>query len=75
VHEWFFTVKKITDAETQLQVCQHPPSPDIHARWHKDRGDMSVAGGCIPPAVPFGDAAVMGGDQAVQCCDPAESIL
>jgi len=25
-------------------------------------GDMSVAGCCIPPAVPFGGAAVMGGD-------------
>jgi len=29
------------------------------------QGDMSVACGCIPPAVPFGDAAVMGGDPGV----------
>jgi hypothetical protein len=29
-------------------------------------GDMSVARGCIPPAVPFGGAAVMGGDPAVK---------
>jgi hypothetical protein len=27
---------------------------------------MSVAGGCIPPAVPNGDAAVMGGDPRVK---------
>ena len=36
-------------------------------RWSKAKAmNMSVACGCIPPAVPFGDGAVMGGGPAVK---------